>query len=535
MQEMNVRIRTKTPVVLSSMGGTTVMTETYDFFRGSVLRGFLASRFIAARRLGRDAHEDDDFMRLFYGALRFVDAYPIAPATDQRSMILPRSLQRQKDGKEMRDLSGEDTKPAANFKGVKGFGTILDGAVHPIEVRKSLFFHMSRTDLGDGSGAERLAGKSRDSGIYNYEAIAAGQTFEGAIYGPKDLLACLRDTVGASFSCRMGRSRNTQYGLCEITLGAPETAAALAPPESQQVRIRLETPFLPQKGRSGDACAMIGEIVEAFNRVTSGGFSLSEGGRHIFSAAAEIENFVGIWGMRRPQEMALAAGSLFTVDKASPWQAEDSAALTEIFYDGVGRRREEGFGQLRIWAEKSLHWIEAGVEKALERQPLGDAAKQAAKRILLAHVIEQIEILAAEDAEELNRSVPQNTRHFFSRLGIEMGTRKDRARQRLQRLASETENGQTPMGKRLKESKIHGTTLWDYLRTADFKAMPYSDEGATRLKGYGSLAAAAEEIGLIGGLESLLRTEDVYFAYWNALFRYGRKSVAESEERREEE
>ena len=82
MHEINVRIETKAPVILSALGHTSVMTATQDFFSGSVLRGIFAARYIEARALGNMAHRDSEFMRLFYGGLRFVDAYPVEPTTD---------------------------------------------------------------------------------------------------------------------------------------------------------------------------------------------------------------------------------------------------------------------------------------------------------------------------------------------------------------------------------------------------------------------------------------------------------------------
>ena len=62
---------------------------------------------------------------------------------------------------------------------MKGFGAVHDGTVRCVAVQRGITLHMSRTDLKDGSGMERLAGRSQSGGIYNYEAIAAGQTFEG--------------------------------------------------------------------------------------------------------------------------------------------------------------------------------------------------------------------------------------------------------------------------------------------------------------------------------------------------------------------
>ena len=87
MQAMNIRIETKAPVVLSTHSHASVMTATNDFFSGSTLRGILAARFIEKRRLGAAAHEDADFMRLFYGELRFVDAHYFGVRSQQQNTL----------------------------------------------------------------------------------------------------------------------------------------------------------------------------------------------------------------------------------------------------------------------------------------------------------------------------------------------------------------------------------------------------------------------------------------------------------------
>ena len=132
MQAMNIRIKTVSSVILSALGHASVMTATHDFFGGSVLLGILATRFIEKQKLGKMAHADADFMRLFYGDLRFVDAYPVDPETGVRAIILPFSVQRSKDEREIRDLLQKGTELAPGFKGMKGFAAASDGVLRPV-------------------------------------------------------------------------------------------------------------------------------------------------------------------------------------------------------------------------------------------------------------------------------------------------------------------------------------------------------------------------------------------------------------------
>ena len=57
--EIQVRIHTKTPVILPCTGDASDLTATQEFFSGSVLRGILARQFIGKRKL------DDAICALF--------------------------------------------------------------------------------------------------------------------------------------------------------------------------------------------------------------------------------------------------------------------------------------------------------------------------------------------------------------------------------------------------------------------------------------------------------------------------------------
>lgn len=529
MQTMKVQIRTKAPVILSALGHNSVMTATQDFFSGSVLRGIFAARFIETQELGRAAHEDADFMRLFFGGLRFVDGYPVEPTSSARALRLPLSLQRSKDGSVMRDLLQKDAVLEVGFKNMKGFAAVCGRELYPVAVRKGISLHMSRSDLGDGTGKERLAGKSKAGGIYNYEAIAEGQLFEGLICGSTEELCRLRSRLGADrFTCCVGRSKYTQYGLCEITLLPAEELPALTAPADERICFRMETPFLPHRAILGNAASMIAEIITALNARVGGGISIAQGARSIFAKAEEIDNFVGVWGMRRPRETALAAGTVFAVEKQGGWRDSDMGALHALLYDGIGRRREEGFGQLRLWDGAGLQRGTAKTNAPAARE-LSIESRRIAEQILLAHIIEQIRVCAATDVEEACRTFPRSARHAFSRLESTLGVHAQGARDRMRQLWADAGNEQIPMRKMLRQVRVAGRALHEYLSDPVHDEMPYAASERKSLMADENLAAAAEEIGMRGGIAELLQREEIFYEYWHAFFRYARKAVVQTE------
>ena len=60
MKQLRYTIRTLSPVVMSAMSNSTVMTTTHNEFSGSIMRGVMASRYVRNRQLGRAAHGSFD-------------------------------------------------------------------------------------------------------------------------------------------------------------------------------------------------------------------------------------------------------------------------------------------------------------------------------------------------------------------------------------------------------------------------------------------------------------------------------------------
>lgn len=525
MREIKVRIETKAPVILSALGHTSVMTATQDFFSGSVLRGIVAGRYIEERDLGNMAHRDSEFMRLFFGGLRFVDAYPVEPTTDRRVIPLPFSLQSSKDGSRMQDLLQKEAEFTPGFKGMQGFAAICGKELRSVTVRRGISLHMSRSDLNGEGGAERLAGKSKSGGIYNYEAIAPGQTFEGGIYGAEEMIHLLSDTLGASFSCHAGRSRYTQYGLCEITLMPAQDIPVPPLPEDGRLCLRLDTPFLPCSAAPDDAASMLDEIVEALNERTSGGFSRSEGVRSIFAKTQEIDNFVGVWGMRRPRETALAAGTVFAIEKRTAWQEGDAAAFAALCMDGVGHRREEGFGQLRLWDGEGLRRVEPEPPELRPRE-LCPETRALAAQILRTHIIEQVRVRAAKDVADALRSISNIAPHALVRLECELGADVSQARKSMWQAWKNAGNEQTPLRKNLRDLKVCGCAVYEYFDGANAEKTPYADLENDADQ---ALIHAAEELGAEGDFGKLLRSDEVFYEYWRTFFRFARKAAGQPE------
>ena len=528
MKQVTVKVRTLSPLVLTTGADGTLLTETGEVLTGTVLRGLLAARYIRTQQLGNAAHEDAGFRRAFFGTLRFVTAFPVVRG--RLAQPVPFCLQKEKDGTQLNNLLYQEGK--TGYKGMSGLITWDGLTISPVTLKKEMRLHMSR-----GSKAEeRLAGRSTTGGIYNYEAIEAGTEFLGTVYGPEEDLRALLAALGeTSFYAHIGRSRFTQYGRVQVLLGAVEEIPDRPPePRSGEVALCFVTPFLPTREVPFDAALALQEVAAWMNeRAATGLFSVCAAPRAIYAKIAEVENFVGVWGMRRPREAALAPGTTFLLRKEKGWTKKDTQLLCQLLREGVGRRLPEGFGQLRVLPQGALLYQEAAGETALSRQAVHSAeTRRRAKRILRTAIERQIEVFAVQDAAEARQDFPAEARHFFSRLASVLGA-GERAKQSAfaQNVTLECISDATPFARSLRMVRVAGKSLQYYfLEAAGKKDMPYATAERLKTLEADGLSEVLSDLEVRDGIRGFLQDEAFFAAYWQAFFRFARKIAQGKEE-----
>lgn len=509
MRRLKFSIKTLSPIVLTASGNSTVMTETQSTFSGSIIRGVLASRFVEVQKLTDEAH-DKTFREIFFGSLKFLPATP--EVKGQRSFFLPMSLQKGKagtpNGDNVQDLLTA-SKSLRGYKTLRGLGVLDDKTFYPAQVKTNIFMHMSRS--GD---KERLAGRSIDGNVYNYESIDAEQNFAGEVLGDEGTLRRLLDGLnldGGKMTAYIGRSRFTQYGKCLVTFnGIDELPAQIF---SNKIYLRLDTPLIPADDNFLSAEKVLqSEVADKLGA----GFSVGK----IFASGVEIENFVVPWGMRRPRVQALAAGSVFElkIPDAEKFPAEK-------LFEGFGVRTEEGFGQLRLWTpEENFTLGKLDDEKISKPPKFSEETIELAKKILKAHLLEQVRIYAHEDADKLRGQLQLRggMTHFFSRLdGL---------------LASCDKKNLRGNFKARPEAELRGGSLFEeHLKNL------YMSNGQKFFDVFSGLAPLPHEVGDVlkdSGLEKVRGeidfkaedfSDDEFFAeYLTNYFRFARKNSAAS-------
>ncbi len=553
MKEINVKVSILSPVVLSDRGSSNVMTGTRHNIPGAVLRGILAQRYIDRQNLGVDADKDENFRRIFLEGPRFVDCNPVLAG--ERSISLPFSLQKEKAGiggkkiPGVQDLLNLDENKSAEkgMKSFRGLAAVIDGKIRTAQVKTTINFHMSRSNA-----SERLKGSSQDGAVFNYEAIDAGQQFMGSIIGNEsDLEALLKglELKDGNFIAHMGRSRYTQYGTCKVEFSPAEPLPTVSGEISDRVILRLDTPYIPGNSYRGSAGRQLMAIVDDLNsRVGAGNFSLGQ----IFAGNDEIENFVGVWNMRRSRMTCLSAGTVFEVKKPGKWTDDEIKALQQLLYEGCGLRREEGFGQLRIWPQISLSCYDPDQdekEKAVDGKiELPETVKEQIKSIVKKRIMDQLRIYAYEDVRKTARTMPSGLAHFFARLSgmLEKAYTSDKnnekkfLRDTLQKVIQQemehkddkihaVARSRTPFQEHLEKVWVGGgkNSLREILEGKN--SQPYLDPALHSLKD--SLSDGEERIEALLALagekfdELKLDDNEYFHEYWHWFFRYARKAA----------
>ena len=509
------------------------MTESLNYFSGTALRGILAERYITCNNLGKAAHENEKFRQLFLNNLRFIAANPIYIKTGQRSFVLPLSIQKEKSGLKndddcslIQDLTSEKN-PQLGYKSLRGYAVESEGTLYTININKNIHLHMSRS-----SSNERLLGSSRDGNIYNYESVDEGQEFQGLILGDKEDIKSLLSNLELqeeSFITYVGRSKYTQYGKCQITFDEIKEVPinTVKSTDNNSICLRFDTPYIPKSGLYKNVNEQLQEIVKIIGKDNSSHFQID----NVYADQMEIENFVGIWKMRRPCEQALAAGTIFRLKKDSDWTEEEILRLNKLLYEGCGIRREEGFGQLRLWSLKTDKTKKADNLRHFESLIIPEDVKEIVKKIIKERISNQLRIYAVEDAKTL-RGIGKNT-HFFSELDNMLQQAKMKSMERISETmksilqeSPQNEKGR-PFNDHMTRIYLNGSNLEDIFQNV---IIPYKNRDWQEDIGNGEqLKTLSEKINL-NLSEININDGEYFYEYWHWLFREARKMASINKE-----
>jgi len=372
IKQLDYTIHLCAPVLISSAAGDENIIMSEGYLPGSVLLGMFANHYLQRQKPATPAHQDPRFKSWFLSTdLQFLAGYKIN-GSGQRSLPIPLSLHFLKsDDVTLRDLLFEEEEtPAAtamprrrkeDAKHQDGFGLLQNGQFEKVAVATGLTLHHQRTNP--------LRGRSAESEIFNYEALQPQQTFAAAIIGEEKILQAFSAWIGAKkFAGRLGRSKNTEYGAVAIDFGAGVLRPVNETLEPEGIQLDAEEPgftltFLShvllcnQHGQFAvDAALLQNYLLTELRRA---GLTVLPEQLYVEKShvrAVTIENYVSVWRARRPAALAFQMGSCFACRYDPALGAAGlqklAALLERLQQQGLGNRRQEGFGRVAVAWQK---------------------------------------------------------------------------------------------------------------------------------------------------------------------------------------
>ena len=350
MKAITFSLKTMQPMLATSFQGDPNSDVSYLYIPGSTIRGLLIGRYLKRNNFQDvDILADEMTRRLFFdGKTRYLNAYL---SSQEGYRTLPRLLSwRKKKGAEFTDINegikvydfSVDKPDEDELKSPKAidepFWIEEGGCVRLYTVDRRINIHNSR---------DRRQGRSTqtEGEIFCYNAIDAGQTFQGVILCQDDDKQAIEDLLQPP-DAWLGGSRSAGYGHVKITdLNSSDSwsevgshSSAEDRTENKSIKITLLSDLIIRDEWGQYVAAPPTLVLAKFL-----GRELAEP-ETAYMDSVFIGGFNQKWGLPLPQVLAVKAGSVFVYQdvEITPEQ------IRQLEAEGIGERRVEGFGRIAV-------------------------------------------------------------------------------------------------------------------------------------------------------------------------------------------
>ena len=382
---LRYRLTLREPAVIPVADGDPNTVITRQDIPGSHVWGVAAWNYL---RQPNHTPADDVFRRIFLdGHLRFLMAYPEAIDPDQsqeltRTIPIPHSIRKFKEDanspeeERLVDLVeplNEKDKKKAKKRLERHYGMILPDDLKTRSVKTERNYHHARAgERAGGRSIGRALGSEVEGGgaLFQYEALKADQSFQGAVLGSMEDLVKLQTSLPHGSLISIGRSRSAQYGETEFEW-IDETPKVLSSvlaewnafvdredddpediPQLLDNRLIITTlsPLLAVNDNGHpDARFPIRELAEVLGikpceLKLSGSYTRTE----------LISGYHSHLRLPRQQLPGIAAGSVFVFNTEDVQDRINEKSLSQLEHDGLGLRKGEGYGRVAINRQDKL-------------------------------------------------------------------------------------------------------------------------------------------------------------------------------------
>ena len=323
-------ITTEAPITLGAQNGDQNTVSTEDFFGGNIIRGIVAKAFTDKN--------SDIFKQIFNtNQVQFGSAY--LTKAGESFFPIPFNLHKKKGEENNNNLINIFNIQGELTRAVRGYGSVVENKLKKYSVLKENNFHHNRKN-------ERVAGRSMDGGIFNYEAISEGQTFSGKICGEQNLLEVIAKLKITSATA--GRSQSAQYGRLKIDFSPIPIHIPAIKNSVKEFYLHCISPLI-----LFNDCGIAQPTVEALINYLKQALKIEKDETNnplIQSATSltQVQGFSAVWKSRTQRMAAFAPGSCFKITLS------EATDIEPLFNKGFGERTNEGYGQVKIIMEGDM-------------------------------------------------------------------------------------------------------------------------------------------------------------------------------------
>lgn len=327
------------PVILTAPQADANSVSTVTSISGTSMLGVFAAEWIKKQQVSSlKPNESQEFRDLFLdGKVTYHTAYPAT--LNSSSGTLPLLYQTEKhDSSKIVNIWENDLKT----RSIKAPGKVSgNGLIETIPVT-----------TGNRSHHERNAetGGPQKGVFFNYESVDAGQTFNGYLSGPAELL----EKLSFPELFYLGRSKSSEYGECRLTVNEvkspltnnPENLLKKAENGKWSAKIFLASDTIIYNNL-GFSSTNILDVESEFDQIAKP-FKVTVSVSRSIINSGTLESYVTIWNMKRPSEQIFKAGSSFEIQLVGSEQKSVVDFLTKLETEGIGERKHEGYGVVRL-------------------------------------------------------------------------------------------------------------------------------------------------------------------------------------------
>lgn len=294
--------------------------ETFNYITGSAVRGFIINKIVEKN----EKYFNENKANILSDNVKFYNAYPIIEGSF--SVPSPKLYYAKKASPNNLMSVFEDLDLGTKRAKIGNFCTIENGKLNFVNVK-----------IGAAMNNNVNYNKGDKKQVFRGQYISAGQEFGGYIVTENDELADMVIEILNTNEIRIGGAISKGYGLCKCLKAdkkeyMPYSDYRCEPDNEMMLMLLSDTTML---NKCGEPCGLdleyLSDLIGKFEVVGS---------------AASVVNSQGhnnAWGCNVPVDVMYEKGSVF---KLKFDKAPDAESINRLQNEGIGIRREEGFGHI---------------------------------------------------------------------------------------------------------------------------------------------------------------------------------------------